>query len=240
MYVSVKSLDVLTSVILRFKEAPKHVRGHNAKADLALDPTKWRCRSPPLVSLPSYTKFRSREERQVWAFSHTSMMDSEITDICRYAKELAQLPLCCVMLGYGTGQVRSYLLVYFTGTGAIVWLPQCQWSNPERYGYIDHIDPLGIDQESQESKSQQNREHIRWNIVTSSNGSIFCVTGPLCGDSPATGEFHTQRPVTFSLICAWINGWVNNREAGDLRRHRAHYDVIVMTYCITLFTKRNG
>ena len=35
--------------------------------------------------------------------------------------------------------------------------------------------------------------------------------------------------VMFSLICAWINGWVNNREAGDLRRHRAHYDVIVMT-----------
>ena len=32
----------------------------------------------------------------------------------------------------------------------------------------------------------------------------------------------------FSLICAWINSWVNNREAGDLRRHRAHYDVIVM------------
>ena len=29
----------------------------------------------------------------------------------------------------------------------------------------------------------------------------------------------------FSLICAWVN----NREAGDLRRHRAHYDVIVMT-----------
>ena len=34
--------------------------------------------------------------------------------------------------------------------------------------------------------------------------------------------------LTFSLICAWINGWVNNREAGDLRRHRALYDVIVM------------
>ena len=32
----------------------------------------------------------------------------------------------------------------------------------------------------------------------------------------------------FSLICAWINVWVNNREAGDLRRHRVHYDVIVM------------
>ena len=32
-----------------------------------------------------------------------------------------------------------------------------------------------------------------------------------------------------SLICAWINAWVNNRETGDLRRHRAHYDVIVMS-----------
>ena len=32
----------------------------------------------------------------------------------------------------------------------------------------------------------------------------------------------------FTLICALINGWVNNREAGDLRHYRAHYDVIVM------------
>ena len=32
----------------------------------------------------------------------------------------------------------------------------------------------------------------------------------------------------FSLICTWINGWVNNREAGDLTRFRAHYDVRVM------------
>ena len=32
----------------------------------------------------------------------------------------------------------------------------------------------------------------------------------------------------FSLICATTNGRVKNREAGDLRRHRAHYDVIVM------------
>ena len=32
----------------------------------------------------------------------------------------------------------------------------------------------------------------------------------------------------FSLIYAWINDWVNNREAGDLRRQNGHYDVIVM------------
>ena len=34
----------------------------------------------------------------------------------------------------------------------------------------------------------------------------------------------------FTLIWARINGWVNNREAGDLRRHRVHYDVTVMEY----------
>ena len=56
------------------------------------------------------------------------------------------------------------------------------------------------------------------------------------GNSPVPGEFHTQRPVTrgfvVSLICR-INGWVNNSEAGDLRRHRAHYDVTVMTRFMT-------
>ena len=55
----------------------------------------------------------------------------------------------------------------------------------------------------------------------------------LCaGNSPGTDEFPAQRPVTrsfdVSLICAWMNDWVNKREAGDLKRHRAHCHVIVM------------
>ena len=33
----------------------------------------------------------------------------------------------------------------------------------------------------------------------------------------------------FSLICAWIDRWANNREAADLRRHHAHYDVTVVS-----------
>ena len=37
----------------------------------------------------------------------------------------------------------------------------------------------------------------------------------------------------FSLICARINGGVNNGEAGDLRRYRAHYDVTVMVVVYT-------
>ena len=112
-------------------------------------------------------------------------------------------------------------------------------------------------------------------MMTSSNGNIFRVTGPLCGEftsltivystvysdadqwkhkSSASLAFvrgihrsrwipHTKAsevPVNsphkgqwrgafmFSLICVWINGWVNNREAGELRRYRPHYDVTVM------------
>ena len=53
------------------------------------------------------------------------------------------------------------------------------------------------------------------------------------GNSPVTGEFLTHRgqwrgALMFYMICTWLNGWVNNGEAGDLRRHRAHYDVTVM------------
>ena len=46
-------------------------------------------------------------------------------------------------------------------------------------------------------------------------------------NSPHKGQWRWA--LIFYLICAWINGWVNNREAGDLRRHHAHYDVTLMT-----------
>ena len=45
-------------------------------------------------------------------------------------------------------------------------------------------------------------------------------------NSPHIGQW--RGALMFSLIYAWINDWVNNCEAGYLRRHRAHYDVIAM------------
>ena len=71
--------------------------------------------------------------------------------------------------------------------------------------------------------------------MASSIGSIFRVTGHL------GREFTGHRWIPLSkacdeelwcsvlfLICAWMDGWVNSREAGDLRRHRAYNDVTVM------------
>ena len=50
-------------------------------------------------------------------------------------------------------------------------------------------------------------------------------------NSPHKGQW--RGALMFSLICARISGWVNTGEAGDLRCHRAHYDLIVMwTYCL--------
>ena len=53
--------------------------------------------------------------------------------------------------------------------------------------------------------------------MTSSNGNIFRVTGPLWGES--TGHKGQWREaLMFSLICAWTNG-LNNLDAGNLRPH---------------------
>ena len=63
--------------------------------------------------------------------------------------------------------------------------------------------------------------------MTSSNGNIFRVTGPLWGDT--TGHKGQWRGVlVFSLYRAWINGWADNPDTSDLSRHRAHYGVTVM------------
>ena len=51
-------------------------------------------------------------------------------------------------------------------------------------------------------------------------------------NSPHKGQW--RGALVFPLICVWINGWVNNREAGDLRRNRAHYDVTVMSIGIPM------
>ena len=77
--------------------------------------------------------------------------------------------------------------------------------------------------EHEEGRSGVRVIKVNWSVesifvimMTSSKGNIFRVTGQWRG------------ALMFSLICARINDWVNNREAGDLRRYRCHYDVNVM------------
>ena len=70
-------------------------------------------------------------------------------------------------------------------------------------------------------------------MTMSSNGNFFPCYWPFVRgihrspvNSPHKGQWCGA--LMFTLICARINGWVNNRDAGDLRCHHAHCDVIVM------------
>ena len=60
----------------------------------------------------------------------------------------------------------------------------------------------------------------QYRMMTSSNGNISALLAICAGNSLVIGEFPAQRPVmrsfdVFYVFCAWINSWVNNREAGD-------------------------
>ena len=75
--------------------------------------------------------------------------------------------------------------------------------------------------------------------MTSSNGNIFRVTDHLCGEFTGHRWIPRTKAINAELwyflwSVPWINSWVNNRKAGDLRRNRAHYDVIVMQSAVLL------
>ena len=80
-------------------------------------------------------------------------------------------------------------------------------------------------------------------MMTSSNGNIFRVSGLLCREFTGPRWIPLTKASDAELRCflwsvPWINGWVSNHEAGDLRRHRGLYDVTEMTginaysYCV--------
>ena len=92
--------------------------------------------------------------------------------------------------------------------------------------------------------------YVRWNIFYANGGTYrICANCMLHDDVIKWKHFPRYWPfvrgihrssvnsshksqwrgaLMFTLICAWINHWVNSGEAGDLRRYRAHCDVIVM------------
>ena len=110
----------------------------------------------------------------------------------------------------------SYL--YFTVPNLLVW---CFPSHvPEMRRYLPRIFCL----------CNYIRSWWRHQMETFSALLVICA-----GNSLVSGELPAQRPPTqgfdfsfFVLIWVWINDWENNREAGDFRRYRAHYDVTVM------------
>ena len=84
------------------------------------------------------------------------------------------------------------------------------------------------DDDSEYGRIRYERHQAGISMMTSSNGNIFRVTGPLCGNHRWIPRAKADAELWCFLWSAWMNDWVNNREAGDLSRHRANYDVTVM------------
>ena len=102
---------------------------------------------------------------------------------------------------------------------AIIRLDQYHWGNREEYVCMDNTSTDYI----------TTTKYIK----TSSIGNIFRITEPSWREPPVTAVVSPHKgqwreALMLSLTYAWTNGWVNNRDASDLRRHRAHYDVTVM------------
>ena len=80
--------------------------------------------------------------------------------------------------------------------------------------------------------------------MTSSNGNIFRVTGPLWRihwspvNSPHKGQWRAV--LMFSFIHNWTNGWVISGDTGDLRRYCADYDVIVIEIAMGAPVRENN
>ena len=79
---------------------------------------------------------------------------------------------------------------------------------------------IWLDEQTPKIIRAKNNCRLQWQDTEM---EAFSALLALCaGNSPGTGEFPSQMPVMpsfkFSLIYAWTNGWVNNRNAGNVRR----------------------
>ena len=124
---------------------------------------------------------------------------------------------CCQRWALSTNE-RWCCIAYTVRLWILCYSCWCSWSNCyNRQHYLIAAKPFWQ----------------KCTMMTFSNGNIFRVTGPLHGEF--TGHrwwFSRTKASDAELWCflwsePWINGWVNNRESGDLRHHCAHYDVIV-------------
>ena len=113
-----------------------------------------------------------------------------------------RLSCWCVLFGFGTGQCIHILQGYFIGT--ILRLSQHKWGNQGEYGCHDGV--------------------IKWKHFPRFWPFVRGIhRSPV--NSPHKGQW--RGTLIFLWSATWINGWVNNREAGDLRRHRDHYDIVM-------------
>ena len=108
-------------------------------------------------------------------------------------------------------------------------LPRHQWRQKWLYNncHISILHPTGLHHSHRLASTTQDDDVIKWKHFPRYWPFVWGIhRSPV--NSPHKSQW--RGALMFSLVCAWINDCVSNREADGLRRHRAHYDVIVMSY----------
>ena len=110
-----------------------------------------------------------------------------------------------------------------TGTLAAV-LPKCLSQISKRYDDLNY-QPRILETSRDLTIRRHHDDVIKWRHFSRNWPFVRGIhRSPV--NSPHKSQW--RGALIFSLICDWINGWVKKREAGGWRRHRAHYDVVVM------------
>ena len=156
-----------------------------------------------------------------------------LQDVSIYTAVYWHAKITCTKHNFDTHQSETDL-AGVAGPDYGLWQPCSSW-NLNRLGYVVYTRPS--------SQRCVPTSVDRWWVsvgywspmMTSSKGSFSALLALCVGihrslvNSPHKGQW--RGALMFSLICAWINAWVDNRDAGELRRHRAHFDVTVMLLC---------
>ena len=121
--------------------------------------------------------------------------------------------LCIAIVYTGWFQPCSLELLHWYWTKHMITLVSVKW--PWMIWITNHKNPVG---DVHDDVIKWRHFPHYWPFVRGIHRSPV--------NSPHKGQW--RGALMFSLICVWINGWASNREAGDLRRYLAHYDVTVM------------
>ena len=111
-----------------------------------------------------------------------------------------------------------------------MYSPDWRWLVPKVW--FVYVTPSNITQQCSKDDSSKNHDDvIKWKQLPR---YLPFVRGIHRSPANSLHKGQWRRALMFSLICARIDDWENNHEAGDLRRHRAHYDVNVTWHFLTL------
>ena len=85
----------------------------------------------------------------IYIYIYSTGGQDELKDLCTWSVSFGSW-------GLVSADLLHFLLFSFTGTGAIISLPQCHWNNPNEHGSINHMNPLKSDYVTTTKQSRTN------------------------------------------------------------------------------------